>query len=323
MYYTFYLNERMALDNWEYYDDCNWLLRLFLVKDRTKSINTKMDFYLNHRHQYNEMDFSDDMKAIVEDYIDKKMMYEDYLEDPDGCGMVYQPFKKNKMLEFYANEINGGNDNVEMKFKYLKRRCDNMNAYLREVNEVTLYKSDFAYLEKIRKRERLTVKQIKLLFGLIFFSRMNDCEWCRIGTSYKRKSFFACFDEYFDTTDLGIMSSGFEPHMFYKEEAEEMGYKFMRYRHIEDEMDFKYPNFSNKDEVAYVFHTTLENNRLNLSVLADQLIPNLKNKYCRECGQEFVPNSNRQCICEECRKEVKRIQARERKRKSRNKDKIA
>lgn len=322
MYYTFYLNERMALDNWEYYDDCNWLLRLFLVKDRTKNIKTKMDFYLNHRHQYNEMDFSDDMKAVVDDYIDKKMMYEDYLEDPDGCGMVYQPFKKNKMLEYYANEI-GGNDNIEMKFNYLKKRCETMNAYLREINEVVLYESDFKYLEETRKKDRLTVKQVKLLFGLIFFSRMNDCEWCRVGTSYKRKSFYACFDEYFEPEDLGVINEMFEPKAFDKIEAQNLGNRFQRYRHVEDEFDFRYRNFMNKDKVAYVFQTTLENNRLNLSVLAEQLIPNLKNKYCRECGQEFVPNSNRQCICENCREEVKRIQARERKRKSRNKEKIA
>ena len=57
----------------------------------------------------------------------------------------------------------------------------------------------------------------------------------------------------------------------------------------------------------------------NLSVLLNRKAkPKVK---CEKCGTPFDANSNRQKLCEKCRKIVKREQARERQRKLR--DKIA
>lgn len=40
MYYSFYMNERMLLDNWKYYQrkgECNWLLKRTLMNDNTRT----------------------------------------------------------------------------------------------------------------------------------------------------------------------------------------------------------------------------------------------------------------------------------------------
>ena len=81
MYYTFYMNEQLALDNWDYYNECNWLLTNFLVKNEEMTINDKVSFYFEHRNirEENEIDYLRDneiFQEAYEEYMDKK--YLDY-----------------------------------------------------------------------------------------------------------------------------------------------------------------------------------------------------------------------------------------------------
>ena len=56
MYYSFYMNERMLLDNWKYYQkkgECNWLLKRTLMNDETRTAKQKIAFYMENRRVVN------------------------------------------------------------------------------------------------------------------------------------------------------------------------------------------------------------------------------------------------------------------------------
>lgn len=353
MYYTIYANEALALDNWDYYNECNWLLTNFLAKDYRKSIDEKIDFYYLHRHERftdedSYVEFSnEELKYLYgeyQEYMTKKNYHELYMEDFYESGedvenyespsLAYVEWEHNDYMEklsriFGNKELmkkieNGEELNIktydwqmekeeDMRDKFTRKikRNRDMKTKLREINEVVLYKSDFDVIEKVRKEHDLTELQTSVVFGLIFMSRMNDTKWCRIGTEYKAKGFWSCFNKYvapedkWAVWDTGVFDT-------YKEKA------FQKY---ENKTDKIYLNFDNKDEVAYVFKTTVENNKLNFSELAKEILPNFNMKYCIHCGKAFVPASNRQKQCAECKKENEKEQARIRKQRQRDREK--
>ena len=56
MYYSFYMNERMLLDEWKYYQkkgECNWLLKRTLMNDSTRNAEEKIQFYFDNRRVVN------------------------------------------------------------------------------------------------------------------------------------------------------------------------------------------------------------------------------------------------------------------------------
>lgn len=354
MYYTIYLNEKMALDNWEQYDECNWLLTDLLAKDERKTLKEKAEFYYENRHErFTDEDIYVEFSNYelryqleeYEDYMRRKFYYEMYMEDfeesdediedYESPNLAYVEWQQDDYLEKLGDKIfknkslmekieNGEDlriktydwqkdDNHDMELKFFKKmkRNQKMNKKLREINEVVLYKSDFDIIEKARKEYSLTELQTQVVFGLIFMSRMNDVQWCRIGTEHKSKGFWGAFDRYVKPEDKEKV---WETGLFetYKEDG------FKNYKEKEDKI---YLNYENKDEVAYVFKTTVENNKLNLSQIAKEVIPDINVKYCIHCGKSFVPASNRQKQCSECKKENEREQARLRKQKQREREK--
>lgn len=329
MYYSFYMNEKMLLDNWTDYKECNWLLTNLLCKDDRKTIEQKLDFYFDNRkekedNQWWYYDESDkDFKAAYEDYKYRRDMYEDYLEYGEGNDVIaFVPFERNRIFEMYEDDLNKQDENREAVFVKKTARNKRMGTKLREINEVIIYKSDFDAITKAKRKYGLTEHQTAILFGLIFFSRMNQVRWCRIGTAYKLKSFKSCFNKTITEKDMAkiketglITSLKLEKGKAYNQLREQADYL-----HIETEVDYVYENFDNQDEVAYVFKTDKENNKLDLSALAKEVIKDYKVKYCSVCGKEFKPNSNRQHMCESCKQNVQREQARLRKQKQRKKD---
>lgn len=332
MYYSFYLNERLALSEWDYYDECNWLLTHLLCKDETKTIEEKLDFYIKHRHERDENqwwydDIEDKIsKEEYEEYQHRKAMYEDFLE----CGgesnpyIAYVDFQPNQFFDMLEEDKFESKKNREAVFIKKTIRNRRMNMKLREIDKVILYKSDFAAIEKAKKIHKLNEHQTQILFGLIFFSRINDVKWCRVGTNYKWKSFKACFDKTVTIDDINkVKETGLITRVnLEKGKAyNQFGAEQAEYLHIESEYDFVYEGFDNQDEVAYEFITTKENNRLDLSKLAKEIIPNFKIKYCSICGAEFNPNSNRQQMCEACKEQTQKEQARIRKQRQRDREK--
>ena len=155
---------------------------------------------------------------------------------------------------------------------------------------------------------------------------MHDVKWTRLGTEWKRKQFEACYDFTIrgdkEHNDYKAVNEVFEHYTDWKENTDRINVRTKWYYNIgETEFDWIYPNFDNKDEIAYIFKTTLENNRLDLGKLAEEVLPDIREKYCYRCGRAFNPSSNRQKYCEECKQEIKREQAAERKRRQRNREK--
>lgn len=369
MYYSIYANERLAIQNWDYYNECNWLLMNFITKHYEMDVDDMVDFYLTHRHErfteedsYVEWSANELLHLYEEwkDYQNRKFYYEDYMEELEASGedadeyensyMCYVEFQYSDYFErisrfftdkSFIKKLKSGEkvslklydwlkeDDEEIGDKFDKRVARNkrMNTKLREVNEVVFYKSDFEAIEKAKRDFRLTELQTQVVFGLIFMSRMNGVKYCRIGTTYKNKGFFSSFDKHISVDDCQkVWKTGlFEDDVSDKSKTRRMlnnryGEGYADYLHIEDYVvDKIYLNFDNQDEVAWVFHTTVENNRLNFSQICKEAMPNLKNKYCSVCGKEFTPNSNSQKQCTECRDKYKKEQARLRKQKQRAK----
>lgn len=365
MYYSIYANERLAVKNWDYYNEVNWLLVNLLTKHYEMPVDDMVDFYLTHRHErHTEEDdciewSADELLSLYrewQEYENKKFYYEDYMEDYndsdddlwgyENSHMAYQEFAYNDFYErlgkffndrHFIKQLKSGErksltlyeyrtyDNEELADKFEKRIARNkrMNTKLREINEVSLYRSDFEAIEKAKKDFDLTELQVMVCFGLIFMSRMNGVKYCRIGTIYKSKGFWSSFEKHIPLEDRQrVWETGlFEDYATDKTKArkqvESRGEGLADYLHIEDECDKIYLNFDNKDEVVWTFHTTVENNRLNFSELCRQAMPNLKKRYCSVCGKEFTPNNNKQKQCTECKEEHKREQARLRKAKQR------
>jgi hypothetical protein len=301
------MNEKLALENWWYYDECNWLLKKFLSMRYDLEIDDIVQIYYDKRNagegnEYIRYALSrPEFDDIYENYLDKKYMYEDYLEFGEESGMCYVPFNPSKRLEALASMKNF--DATGMLLRKI-RKSMKMKAKLREIDEVILYKSDFDFIKSAKIKHGLTVHQTEVLFGLIFFSRLNDSQYCRIGSKFKRKQFCSCFNRTIEEKDWLAVSKVMEQHIQIKPKHE-------------NEVDFVYPNFENKDAEAYKFVTTVENNRLDLSELAREVLTDIADRYCSCCGKAFTPNSNRQRQCDECREKYKTEQARLRKQKSR------
>ena len=346
MYYSFYLNEKMALDNWEHYDDVNWLLLRLLGKDKRKNTDEALAFYFEHRHVregnewgYDILENDEWFQNKLAEYKREKMYYEMYIEDckeeymeehPDefdedvdiedvyidfndlhSSSMAYNDFSYNSFYENFEQH-------VYKKDEYRRRSLSKHVGNLREIDEVILYKSDFDVIKNAKMEHNLNQKQVQLLFGFIFFSRMNDVPFCRVGTNYKWKSFKACFDKTITNNDLQAIR---RTKLFENEPCENDTYRRgWKYQNKKD--DWVYKNFDDKDEVAYVFRTTLENNKLNLSKLAKEIVPDYGVKYCVICGEQFTLKSNSQIYCSNCKEDSYRYDAMMRKRRQREREKL-
>ncbi len=364
MYYSMYANEALALDNWDSYNECNWLLTNFLSKDYRKSIEEKVDFYFAHRHERHRDDdggyyASSTMEFTAEDFLklekeyydyqDKKFMYEDFMEDfydaddaweYENDSMAYQEFYRDDFYErlskYFENksfmkDVRNGkkvsikiydwlkedDDDMYVKFEKKMAKNEKMKTKLREVSSVILYQSDIDNILKARREYNLTELQTQVCFGLIFMSRMSGIKFCRIGTTYKSKGFWSAFDKHISPEDKArVWETGlFSTYVSKKKRAHGV--------HIEDEVDKIYECFDVKDGgIGYEFITTVENNRLNFSKMCKEAIPNLRNRHCVVCGEEFVPTNNSQRQCLSCKEKYKREQANERLRKHRAAKKI-
>lgn len=298
-------------------------------------------------HLYGEWQNYQTQKMYYEDYMEDFDDYDGDIEDYENPYMCYTEFQYSDYFErisrffndkSFIKQLRSGEkvslklydwvkeDDEDIAYKFEKRIARNkrMNTKLREVNEVVFYKSDFDTIEKAKKDFGLTELQVQIIFGLIFMSRMNNVKYCRIGTEYKSKGFWSSFDKHISIEERHfIYSLGlFDKYVSNKGKARRQldnhyheGYA--DYLHLTDENDWVYKNFDNKDEVAWVFHTTVENNRLNFSQICKDAMPNFKYRYCSVCGELFLPNNNKQKQCTKCKEEHKKEQARLRKQKQR------
>ncbi len=66
---------------------------------------------------------------------------------------------------------------------------------LLEKKQVALYRHDFEYMKKAQKVFHITYHQLRILFGIIFFSRLFEDSTVALDTMFKLRRFAGCFDE--------------------------------------------------------------------------------------------------------------------------------
>lgn len=323
MYYSYYLNERMLLDNWSSYNEGNWLLKQLLFTDSRKTVEEKIEYYLAHKKvkdvAFAEYYESDDFQQHYNQYLYEKDMHEMYLEDygEENDVMAYVEFTPNAFYENYSR-MKEYDDQLEAIFTKGTIRNAKLKKKLREVKEVVLYKSDILAAEEARKKYRLTELQSDILVGLIFFSRMNDCKYARVGTEFKFKQFKGCFKRTIKEEDIeAVLSTGL--FNLYVNEKKDIKNDYYNYK---AEKDYEYLGYDNKDEVGFIYKVTPKNNKLSLTGIHKVIIPNSDKKRCERCGNDFSPKNNRQKFCSTCQTEVRKEQARERKRRQREREKL-
>jgi hypothetical protein len=320
------MNEKLLIDNWSYYDEVNKLLIHTLCKDGRKSISEKLDFYYEHRHtrEYDEdtltvddvieMQRNDDsFQNLVKIYKHRQFMAELANEDKTGkigWNPVYtMKTKEIRQVERYLERENWDYDSqIEDIFTNKTDYFQRNNISLRQKNEVHIYKSDIDVINQIRKEHKLTAHEVQVIFGLIFWCRMFDtaevfllsCE----PDDFKIKQFNGCFQKAINDNKL------------FKLIRWDLKLHETIFKHDIKTNKYYYSNFDNKDEIVYTFKTTLENNRLNLTKVAQEAL-DFKLKYCEICGKEIHAHSNRQKMCDECKAEVTKEQARLRKQRQR------
>ena len=313
MWYSFYMNERMLLDEWKYYQkkgECNWLLKRTLMNDNTRTAADKKAFYYNNRRVINDYpDWFKEQAEKVQEYcwdmhgrFDNQAQEDYYLDHlflNDGYEIMdygrkqraFNMYRRYNELKEHANE----KVNIHLSFEPIK------GAKFREHKFVLMNDKDIKFIREARKYYDLTVPQIEILFGIIFFCRMHDSEKAQLDTRFKKLQFLGCFDnatakdfEYVVDNIYGL--------------------------ELTEDKDVIYHRFSwtELDDKWIPWNVTRFNNKLNLSKVCKYFITDLKDKrYCAVCLRPFKPTNNRQKVCEHCKPQADAVKAKLRKTKQR------
>jgi hypothetical protein len=280
------------------------------MNDSTRTAEEKIQFYFNNRRvmwEYSEL-FKVNARAIenyvldmegrfeseaeMEYYLDQKYINDDYeVMDYGRNQKLFNMYRRYNELQEHAN------DNVIKHLSYVPKS----NYKLREHKDIMINKKDIKLIREVRKNTTLTVPQIEVLFGLIFFCRMYDTENANLNTEFKKKQFLGCFEKA-TIKDLNYVAS----NVLAIEETEDGDYIYHPFSNIELE-----------DEWIHI-PVTKANNRLNLTKMAHKYITDIADKrYCKMCSKPFKPTNNRQQVCEECKPKSDEIKAKLRKTKQR------
>lgn len=313
MYYSFYLNERMLLDNWKYYQgkgECNWLLKRTLMNDNTRTAEEKIKFYMENRRIVNyysdffkeqaeivywkclEAYINYDTKAEAEYALDNMFINDDYeMMDYGRNQRLFNMYRRYNDLKMHAN----GKIERQLSFEPIK------GAKFREYKSILINNADIKFIRHTRKHNTLTVPQIEVLFGIIFFCRMNASEKANLDSEFKMKQFLGCFDavtmEDFEYVVSHVQGIG-------KTDSGDYTY------HISCVVE--------EDDTWIEIPVTKTNNRLNLTKMAHKYITDISNKrYCQMCLKPFKPTNNRQKVCSECKPKADAIKTKMRKVKQR------
>lgn len=324
MYYSFYMNERMLLDEWKYYQrkgECNWLLKRTLMNDNTRTPEEKIKFYKENRRVVNHMCFTEFFQQQADrvywkcfetyrDY-DTKAEAEYALENMfinDGYEVMDYGHKQRlfNMYRRYNEFAPRANALVEkhLSFEPIK------SAKFREHKFIMMYRSDIKFIRNARKNVSLTVPQIEVLFGIIFFCRMHETKNAQLNSGFKKKQFMGCFDNA-TLEDLEYVISNV-PRLEKTEDDDVIYHGFYDW-----EIKDKHGEWIGTSDSIWI-KVTKQNNKLNLTKMAHKYITDIdKKRYCEMCFKPFVPTNNRQKVCERCKPRADEIKAKLRKTKQR------
>lgn len=256
-YTTFYCNESLLLNNWEYYKESNLMLKNLLR--RTSLSPTDCATY-----------------------------YFEHMKNPQSV-----TYDRSYLIQMFSR----GRKNI---------------IPLMEKKQIVLYKHDFEYLKMAQKVFHITYHQLRILFGVIFFSRLFEDANVALDTMFKLRRFAGCFNEETNIVYCKALTwdGGYNTIAGLKE-LSEVYHLLVRIPTNETGCIYQYPWFDldNNDAIEYVFNVTLENNRLNLSNLVSKFFsPN--QCYCMICGDEYYADKpNASLYCKDCalKKEQLRI----------------
>ena len=294
MYYSYYMNERMLLDNWKYYQskgECNWLLKRTLMNDNTRTAEEKLKFYMENRRVVNHYsDFFKEQAERVKEYMnsiegcfENEAEYEHYLDhlyihddyevmDYGRNQKLFNMYRRYNDLQEHAND----KVTAHLSFEPIK------NAEFREHRFITLHKTDIQFIRERRKYEKLTVPQIEILFGIIFFCRMHDSERANLNSKFKVKQFLGCFDTATMEDFEYVVSNVYRIEKTEDNDVIYHGFDDWYEDHRRDDFD---------GSAGWIhIDVTKQNNKLNLTKMARKYITDLTNKrYCAMC---LKPNIN-------------------------------
>jgi hypothetical protein len=259
------MNERMLLDNWKYYQEKGECN--WLLKRTLMEDET--------RTPAEKMEFYLANRRVVNDNADEIKDQEEYLD------------------KLYINK----EKKISEQLSRPPKRA------LRENNVVTIFKEDLEYIKFVRQEHVLTVPQIEIVFGIIFFTRMYDVSDANISTEFRKKQFLSCFDRATREDLTFVMDTviGLE-----RTDYDDVVYE-----------DWHIYDYSNAIEIK----VTKANNKLNLTKLAHKYIPDILDKrYCELCLRPYEPTNNRQKVCTHCKTIADSLKARYRKIKQRYKE---
>lgn len=183
-------------------------------------------------------------------------------------------------------------------------------AALQRYLSATIYKQDIEYIMCAKRDFNINKHQMMMLFGFIFMSRITHDRFIDISSKSKLKRFVGCFSE-----RVGIVQSN-------DEQWEKRYYAPAGVQQLSDEFRllerkalfnscnsigcvYEYPLYDVPEdaEPAYMFTTTLENNRLCISEVFNNLV-DYNVRFCQRCGKQFTANGRRDKYCRACARQV-------------------
>jgi len=214
--------------------------------------------------------------------------------------------------EFYFDHMHN-REAVKYSFDDLVarfRKERSRKGKLLTVTTIPIYQGDIDYIVQANHDYRLSIPEMRILFGVIFLCRLYESNIARLDTKFKMKGFTRLYDEGLQyayivdgvywyevyNTINGLQRLSDELHILRKISTNNIGCRY------------EYPNYEAalESEVVYTYNVTVENNRLRLSDLFKELVP-YNEKYCLICGQKIaickqkiVASGNPTKYCAEC-----------------------
>lgn len=213
---------------------------------------------------------------------------------PEQCADIYL---KNMTIKSYKPP----REKLVSMFDYKKKSSKKLLA----VDKIDIYQSDIDYVVNACREHGLNQLQRKVLFGIIFMTRLYGSDTVDLCSEYQIRGFCGCFH---DRHLYNIVNGETWDRTFCEPAGLETSCKnnlliknnIKRNRTNSIGRKYTYPNYDceNKD-VAFTYYVTDETNKLDLEALIEQIGLN-DLKFCSECGQAYYSESRRIQYCKEC-----------------------
>ena len=231
---------------------------------------------------------------------------------PDKCADMY--------LKLFDNKLNLYTDRYDLVKSF--ENCRSEKCELLEIDNIKVYRQDLDYIKKQIDVYGLTQREQLCLFGIVMMCRILNTDTIDLTTQFKIKQFCSCFESriWEVIVDNGAWYETY--HAPYGMSAVSDQYKILK--RVDSDRSagkigcfYTYLNYELKDStVAFEFAVTPSSNRLNLFAIYKS-VGLMFLRFCERCGKPYYAKGKTSKYCDDCIKEVKREQTRERVRRYR------